>query len=104
MDRARRKKLEAKGWKVGSAHEFLGLAPEESALIELKLQLAETVRNRRRALKVTQVTLAHRLQFSQSRVAKIEAGDPTVSLDLLVRSLLALGVPVGSLRKNLSLS
>jgi predicted transcriptional regulator len=40
---------------------------------------------------VTQVALAKALQSSQSRVAKMEAGDPTVSLDLLVRSLLALG-------------
>jgi hypothetical protein len=28
---------------------------------------------------------------SQSRVAKMEAGDPTVSLDLLVQGLLAAG-------------
>jgi hypothetical protein len=29
---------------------------------------------------------------SQSRVAKMEAGDPTVSVDLLIRTLLTLGV------------
>ena len=103
MDRVRRRKLEARGWRVGSAGEFLGLSPEESALIELKLHLAERVRQRRKALKVTQVALARRLKSSQSRVAKIEAGDPTVSLDLLVRSLLVLGAPVRSLRKIPSL-
>jgi ribosome-binding protein aMBF1 (putative translation factor) len=103
MDRVRRRKLEARGWRVGSAGEFLGLSPEESALIELKLHLAERVRQRRKALKITQVALARRLKSSQSRVAKIEAGDPTVSLDLLVRSLLVLGAPVRSLRKIPSL-
>lgn len=103
MDRARRRKLEARGWRVGSPREFLGLSPEESALIELKLHLAERVRRRRKALKITQVVLARRLKSSQSRVAKIEAGDPTVSLDLLVRSLLVLGAPVRSLRKITSL-
>jgi hypothetical protein len=104
MDRVRRRKLEARGWRVGGAGEFLGLSPEESALIELKLHLAERVRQRRKALKITQVALARRLKSSQSRVAKIEAGDPTVSLDLLVRSLLVLGAPVRSLRKIPSLS
>lgn len=99
MDRVKRRKLEARGWRVGSAGEFLELSPEESALIELKLHLAEKVRRRRKALRITQVAFAQRLKSSQSRVAKIEAGDPTVSLDLLVRSLLVLGTPMRSLRK-----
>jgi len=103
MDRTKRRRLEAKGWKVGTTQEFLGLTPEESALIELKLQLAETVRHKRKSLKMTQIALARRLKSSQSRVAKIEAGDPSVSVDLLVRSLLALGTSVRFLRKTLLL-
>ena len=102
MDHAKRRKLEARGWRVGSAQEFLGLRPEESALIELKLHLAERVRHRRKSLKITQTALARRLKSSQSRVAKIEAGDPSVSVDLLVRSLLALGTSTRFLRKTLS--
>jgi transcriptional regulator with XRE-family HTH domain len=35
--------------------------------------------------------LAAKLQSSQSRIAKMEAGDPSVSLDLLIRSLISLG-------------
>ena len=39
----------------------------------------------------TQAQFAKMLKSSQSRVAKMEKGDPTVSVDLLVKSLLALG-------------
>lgn len=91
MDERKRRRLEARGWKVGSARELLGLSDEEQAYIELRLRLAEGLRARRLDRGITQVDLARTLRSSQSRVAKMEAGDPTVSLDLLVRSLIALG-------------
>ena len=91
MNKTQREKLVAKGWKVGSVDEFLGLTPEESVYIELKLKLAEGVSRRRKEQQLTQIQLARRLRSSQSRVAKMEAGDPSVSLDLLIKSLLALG-------------
>ncbi|MBL8224644.1 MAG: helix-turn-helix domain-containing protein [Chromatiales bacterium] len=87
----KKKRLTAEGWRLGTAAEFLGLSPDEEAFIELRLKLAEGLRQRRKSRGVTQVALARALKSSQSRVAKMEAGDPTVSLDLLVRSLLALG-------------
>jgi hypothetical protein len=87
----KRKRLEAKGWKVGTAKEFLGLSDEEDAYVELKLRLAEGLKVRRRRRHITQLGLAKSLRSSQSRVAKMESADPTVSLDLLIRSLLALG-------------
>lgn len=87
----KRKRLAAKGWKVGTAKEFLDLSNEEEAYIELRLKLAEGLKARRIGRGLTQVQLAKAVRSSQSRVAKMEAGDPTVSLDLLVRSLLALG-------------
>src|SRR5207248_9340565 len=83
--------LEAAGWSVGTAKDFLGLSKQEAEFIELKLALAEGLRRRRETRQVTQVELAKLLQSSQSRVAKMEAGDPTVSIDLLVCSLLASG-------------
>ncbi len=91
MNKAKRLKLEAKGWKVGTVEEFLELTPEESAYIELKLKLADGLAQRRQEQDLTQIQLAKRINSSQSRVAKMEAGDPSVSLDLLVKSLLALG-------------
>ncbi len=85
------KNLEKKGWKFGSAEEFLGLSEEESAYIELKMKLSANLRKLRIEQKLTQVELAKVIKSSQSRVAKLETGDPSVSLDLIIRSLLALG-------------
>jgi predicted XRE-type DNA-binding protein len=91
MNAAKRKKLAAAGWKTGSAEEFLDLTPEESAYIEMRLKLADGLKRRRQQKRLTQVQAAKVLGSSQSRVAKMEAGDPSVSLDLLVKSHLALG-------------
>ena len=91
MTRARRTSLETSGWRVGTVREFLGLSAQEAALVEIRLALARGLRVRRLHSGLTQAALARRLRSSQSRVAKMEAGDPSVSLDLLVRTLLALG-------------
>ncbi len=91
MRQSKKKALEANGWKVGTADEFLGLSPEESAILDMKLRLGRTLQEQRKANHLTQAQLARRIKSSQSRVAKMEGGDPSVSLDLLVRSLLTLG-------------
>ena len=91
MDKRKQRRLETQGWRVGTAADFLGLSPEEMALVELRLKLSTALRIRRTKLHLSQTALAKRLRSSQSRVAKMEAADPTVSLDLLVRGLLALG-------------
>ncbi len=101
MKRAKRKRLEAAGWRLGDAKEFLGLSDDESALIEVKLQLANALRVERSRQKLTQEGLGRELGSSQSRVAKMEAGDPSVSLDLLVRSLLKLGATRFDLARHL---
>ena len=91
MRKQKKKRLEAKAWKIGTVKEFLGLSNEESAYIELKIKLAEGLKQRRQQKGLSQLDLAGKLQSSQSRVAKMEAGDPSVSLDLLIRSLITLG-------------
>src|ERR1051326_471951 len=91
MDKRKQRRLAAAGWRVGTAAEFLGLTAEEAALVEMKLRLSGALRARRTALRLSQVALAKRLGSSQSRVAKMEAADRTVSIDLLLRGLLALG-------------
>jgi DNA-binding XRE family transcriptional regulator len=91
MRASKHKKLTDAGWQVGDAADFLGLSPEEQAYIDLRLKLAVGLKTRRSRKKLTQVELAKSLGSSQSRVAKMEAGDPSVSVDLLVRSLIALG-------------
>ena len=91
MRKSKRARLEAAGWAVGSVKEFLRLSEADAILIEMKLALSRSLRDRRKKQGLSQVQLAERLQSSQSRVAKMEAGDPSVSMDLLVSSLLQLG-------------
>ena len=91
MDARTRKQLETAGFAIGTAAEFLGMSAEESALVEMRLALSGELRTRRTNSGLTQAALARRLGSSQSRVAKMEAGDPSVSLDLLIRALLAVG-------------
>ncbi|MEK7249763.1 MAG: helix-turn-helix domain-containing protein [Bacteroidota bacterium] len=98
----KRKRLEAKGWKVGNAGEFLNLTAEEAAYVDVKLALSKHLQQTRREKNLTQEQLARLLKSSQSRVAKIEAGDPSVSLDLLVRSLFVLGASRKSLARILA--
>jgi DNA-binding XRE family transcriptional regulator len=85
------RKLEAVGWRVGDASDFLGLSSSEAEFVEIKLALARKLRQLREKHHWTQAELAKRVGSSQSRVAKMEAGDATVSVDLLVKSLLAAG-------------
>jgi len=91
MQDTKRKKLQGKGWRIRTPKDLLGLSDEEEAYINLRLNLAEGLKERRQSRGITQVGLAKTINSSQSRVAKMEAGDPTVSLDLLVKSLFALG-------------
>jgi DNA-binding XRE family transcriptional regulator len=99
MHETKRKRLAAKGWKVGSAQEFLGLSDQEQAYVDLKLRLSDALRHRRLRRKLTQAELAKAVNSSQSRVAKMEAGDRSVSIDLLVRSLYATGTSDKELAK-----
>ena len=91
MKDEKRKSLEASGWKVGTAEEFLNLTAVEAALIEMKLALSDGLRALRLGRGLTQTDVARVTGSSQSRVAKMEAADPSVSMDLLVRTLLRLG-------------
>jgi len=91
MDKAKQDRLERAGWRSGDTSDFLGLSEQERAFVELKLALANYLRELRTANAWTQAQVARRLGSSQSRVAKMEAADGSVSVDLLVRSLFTLG-------------
>lgn len=91
MEEHRLEILEAGGWRVGTAEEFLDLTEAETALIEMKLALAKGLRDLRLKRSLTQTEVAKIIGSSQSRVAKMESADPSVSMDLLVRTLLRLG-------------
>ena len=103
MIESKRKRLETKGWKIGSTREFLDLT-DQDAYIELRLKLADALKRQRIRRNLTQADLARTMKSSQSRVAKMEAGDASVSLDLLVRSLLAMGASNNDLAKIITAS
>jgi len=91
MDEDKRRSLEAKGWKVGTVSEFLALTPQETTLVEIKLALSRYLKERRQQ-SMTQAELADKLNSSQPRVANAENGDALVSIELLIRAMLATGV------------
>ena len=91
MRKDKRRRLERAGWKIGDADDFLQLSDEERRFIETKLALAEGLRRLRERQGLTQMDVAERIGSSQSRVAKMEVADRTVSTDLLLRSLFGLG-------------
>jgi len=85
MDSEALKRLEAAGWHSGTVTELFGLTPEESELIELRLALSKRIKQLRLEKNLTQKALGKQIGSSQSRVAKIESGDPSVSMDLMFR-------------------
>ena len=91
MDAAKRKAIEAAGWKVGDAADFLQMSREERQLLETRVALALAIREHRKAANLSQKQLGARLKTSQPRVAKIERAAPDVSMDQLVRALAAAG-------------
>jgi DNA-binding XRE family transcriptional regulator len=99
MDPKKKRALLAKGWESGSAADFLKLSKEEADLIELKISLSRLLQESRKKKHISQTKLAELISSSQSRVAKIEKSDPSVSLDLIVRSLIALGVKKSAMKR-----
>lgn len=102
MKAAKARRLKAAGWKIGSTKDFLRLNDQESALVEVKLCLMDALRQARRKRGISQIDLAKRMGSSQSRIAKIEAGDPSVSLDLILRALVASGASRREIQETLA--
>ena len=61
------------------------------AIVEMKVALAKALVEKRKRSNVTQVNMAKIIGSSQSRVAKIEKADSSVSLELMIKSFLSLG-------------
>jgi ribosome-binding protein aMBF1 (putative translation factor) len=91
MNTSKKERLAKAGWKIGDAAQFLHLTPQEELYVELKASLCQQLKRQRQKSRLTQEELARRVKSSQSRIAKMERCDPSVSIDLLIKSLLALG-------------
>ncbi len=102
MDAEKRRRLEADGWQCGTVDEFLGLTPQESAFIEMRLSLSHYLKELRTKKQLTQQALAKKIKSSQSRVAKMESGDPSSSLDLIINALLEIGATPQEIGKVIS--
>jgi transcriptional regulator with XRE-family HTH domain len=103
MDKKKIAMLQEQGWNIGNASDFLSLSNEEALYVELKVSLAQFLQEKRKAKNFTQEQLAALMNSSQSRIAKMEKSDSTVSLDLMVRSLLALGASKTELANAISI-
>ena len=101
MNAAMKRRLKSAGWKVGNTGQFLGLSREEARLVEMKLTLSETLKRHRQRRRLTQGGLAERLGSSQSRIAKLEAGAPGTTLDLLFRALFVAGVSSNEIARQI---
>ncbi len=101
MDTAKRERLEAKGFRVSTVADFLGLSTEQSELIEIRVALTLALKKQREGSSLSQSQLAEQIGSSQSRVAKMQAGDPHVSLDLMIRALLATGMTRGRIAETI---
>jgi len=99
MNISKRARLQRDGWAVGDAADFLNLSPQETQFVELKLALAAGIRRLREQRGMTQAALAEHLGSSQSRIAKMEAADRSVTIDLMMRSLLGIGATPGEIAK-----
>lgn len=102
MKISKKKELQKKGWKLGSTKDFLQLTEVESLMIHIKLSLAQLLKEKRKQKKYSQENFAKHIKSSQSRVAKMEKGDPSVSVDLLLSSLISLGTTRKELAKAIS--
>ena len=102
MRAAKRARLVSSGWRLGGARELLNLNDQEALIIDVKLALSRELKKRRLERELSQTELAAQIQSSQSRVAKMEAGDPTVSIDLMVWCLLALGASREELAESIA--
>jgi transcriptional regulator with XRE-family HTH domain len=99
MDKAKQKRLEAAGWRFGTVAEFFDLSYAESVYLEIRVRLSEALRERRSYQGISQAALAAALGSSQSRVAKMEASDPSVTIDLLIKALIATGTSLKELSR-----
>lgn len=104
MKKQKRERLEQAGWRVGDAREFLKLTDADSALIDIRIALSQALKEQRIMRGISQAALATRIGSSQSRVAKMEAGDPSVSIDLLLRTLVVIGSTRTDIGKVISVS
>ena len=90
MDKSKRERLESKGWKVGTVSDFLELTPEETIFVEIKLALSESLKERYQKL-MTENDFSSKISSSQRGITNVENGDSSLSIEFLIKAMLAIG-------------
>ena len=101
MDAMTKAMLREAGFESGSVSELLGLDATQEAIVETKVRLTALLRKERKARQWTQSKLAEAIGTRQQVVARAETGHRSVTLDLLFRALLALGISLGRIAREL---
>lgn len=102
MDAERKRRLEAAGFKFGTVGELFGLSEAEEQLVELKVVIADAVRELRDTRALSQSDLARLVGTGQARISKLERSAESTSLDTLVRCLLVLGASRKDLARTIA--
>src|ERR1700730_7479285 len=83
--------VEGPGVWVGGAEDFLGLTKSERVIVDFRLDLSRRIKEARERRGWSQASLARAMGTSQPRLSRIEAGYPDVTIDLMLRALVAAG-------------
>ena len=91
MDTKKRKQLEAAGYQITDSADWLGLTPQEQAIVNMRVNFALEIERVRKASNITQRELADKIGTRQSGVARMLNNPTTATIDSLIKTLLALG-------------
>src|SRR5262245_26622057 len=92
MNERKRLRLERAGWRSGTVQQFLGLTDAAAAYIETSVLLAAALRAVRRRRRMSLGVAARTIGTTTAAVGKLEAGNPSATIDELLGALLALGI------------
>ena len=93
MKATKKKALESAGYNMTNAAEWLGLSPQEDAIVNMRVNFAMEIERICKEQGITQKALAEKIGTRQSGVARMLNNPSKVTLDHLIRTLLALGTP-----------
>jgi len=93
MKTKKKKALESVGYKVTDTAEWLGLSPEEEAIVNMRVNFAMEIERVCKERGITQQALAEKIGTRQSGVARMLNNPSKVTIDSLIKTLLVLGTP-----------
>ena len=96
------KRRKGKTWVETDVEELLDLSAQDLVIVEFRAALALALQQARKRQKLTQENAAKVIGTSQAQVARMEAGQSSITIDRLIKALIALGVPRPTILKALN--